>query len=51
MGNVVVSSGAIAYLGVFTAIFREQLVTEWQEKLTEVKVPTDIETATLHYGK
>jgi len=47
IGNVVVAAGGIAYLGVFTAKFREDLVKQWQECLVETNVPVDIKTATL----
>merc|ERR1711871_1271523 len=47
IGNVVASSGAIAYLGVFTAVFRTDLVKQWQDKLVETNVPTDVASATL----
>jgi len=39
VGDVLVSSGFVAYLGPFTPIFRRRLVGEWQEKLTSFKIP------------
>jgi len=39
IGDVLVSSGSIAYLGAFTADFRESLVKKWHAKLDEVKIP------------
>jgi dynein heavy chain len=47
MGNVVVASGSIAYLGVFTALYRQDLTKLWQDKLVETGVPTDLATATI----
>jgi len=47
VGNVLVASGGVAYLGVFTALFRKDLVTAWRAKLVELKLPTHMETATL----
>ena len=39
VGDVLVSSGFVAYLGPFTPTFRRRLVGEWQAKLTEFAVP------------
>ena len=39
-GDVLLSAGLIAYLGVFTAAFRTEIVKEWVEKTNEVKIPS-----------
>jgi dynein heavy chain len=39
VGDVLVSSGFVAYLGPFTPTFRKRLVVEWQKKLQDFKVP------------
>ncbi|XP_048258404.1 dynein axonemal heavy chain 1-like isoform X3 [Haliotis rufescens] len=38
-GDVLVSSGYIAYLGPFTGEYRQQMQVEWVEKLDKLKVP------------
>eukprot|EP01028_Stygiella_incarcerata_P004265 TRINITY_DN1920_c0_g2_i1.p1 TRINITY_DN1920_c0_g2~~TRINITY_DN1920_c0_g2_i1.p1 ORF type:complete len:4143 (+),score=1128.32 TRINITY_DN1920_c0_g2_i1:148-12576(+) len=38
-GDVVISSGVVAYLGAFTASYRDQVTTEWQRLLAERKIP------------
>lgn len=39
-GDVLVSSGIIAYLGAFTAAFRNQINNEWTQKAKDRKVPS-----------
>eukprot|EP00794_Sanderia_malayensis_P012733 gene12733-14038_t len=39
VGDIVISSGVIAYLGVFTGEYRISLVDEWKEELTKEKIP------------
>ena len=39
LGDVIVSAGTISYLGPFTADFRHELVTGWQEHLAELGIP------------
>jgi len=36
---VLIGSGVVSYMGPFTAVFRDRLVTEWIEKCAEKKVP------------
>eukprot|EP00494_Astrolonche_serrata_P032340 UN32609 len=38
VGDVVVSSGAIAYLGAFTAEYRDALYVQWRKKLVSLGV-------------
>jgi len=47
VGNVCAASGAIAYLGVFTAGYRGDLTSEWQNKLQELSLPVNLVSATL----
>jgi len=48
VGDVVVSSGVVAYNGPFTPLFRQELLDEWFGKMVELKVPhtpgADIQT-------
>jgi len=39
IGDVLVSSGFVAYLGPFTAEYRDNMVKEWISKLTAYEVP------------
>ena len=39
IGDVLISSGAIAYLGPFTSLFRQRLVQEWSAELIHLKLP------------
>jgi dynein heavy chain len=39
IGDVMVASGAVSYLGAFTGEYRTKLIHEWQEKLSEHNVP------------
>jgi dynein heavy chain, axonemal len=39
VGDALVSAGSIAYLGVFTPMFRQEVVAAWQEKLAELNIP------------
>jgi len=39
VGDVLVSSGSIAYLGAFTSAYRNALVSEWREALSRLAVP------------
>jgi dynein heavy chain len=41
VGNILVSSGVIAYLGVFTSSFREQCIREWVKLLQLKRIPCD----------
>ncbi|KAK3261161.1 hypothetical protein CYMTET_29916, partial [Cymbomonas tetramitiformis] len=38
-GDVLLSSGTIAYMGAFTAKFRDQAVTQWSKLCVERKIP------------
>ena len=38
-GDIIIASGSIAYLGAFTADFRESIVSKWIEKVIEEKIP------------
>lgn len=38
-GDVIVSAGTIAYLGAFTAQYRQELLELWCSKLAELKIP------------
>ena len=48
VGDVVVSSGVVAYNGPFTPSFRAELLDEWSKKMVELQVPhtpgADIQT-------
>lgn len=37
-GDILVSAGAIAYLGAFTANYREKLCSMWRDRLVELKI-------------
>jgi len=39
IGDIVISSGIIAYLGVFTSDYRQIAIESWTELLTEFKIP------------
>jgi len=39
LGDVVISSGSIAYLGAFTSTYRQTLVEEWRRILVSLKIP------------
>jgi len=39
VGDIVISSGFIAYLGVFTGEYRNRLVDEWKEELYKEEIP------------
>jgi len=39
VGDVLISSGVIAYLGVFTGEYRQQLIEEWMDELKAVQIP------------
>jgi dynein heavy chain len=39
-GDVLLSSGVIAYLGAFTATFRREVVAEWQEQAVARAIPS-----------
>ncbi len=38
-GDILVSSGIVAYLGPFTAVFRTQIVKEWSEMTLSKNIP------------
>ena len=38
-GDVLVSSGLLAYLGPFTAVYRQKQMNKWVEKLKELEIP------------
>eukprot|EP00606_Chrysophyceae_sp_TOSAG23-5_P000662 GSChrysophyteH2.ASY1.ANO1.84.1 assembled CDS len=39
LGDIIVCGGAVSYLGVFTAEFRSDLISEWQTALVKLKIP------------
>eukprot|EP00792_Barthelona_sp_PAP020_P009040 TRINITY_DN3265_c0_g4_i2.p1 TRINITY_DN3265_c0_g4~~TRINITY_DN3265_c0_g4_i2.p1 ORF type:complete len:4140 (+),score=1212.96 TRINITY_DN3265_c0_g4_i2:30-12449(+) len=39
VGDILISSGAIAYLGAFTSDFREKLINQWCKKLEMLNIP------------
>lgn len=39
MGDVFLSAASISYQGPFTGLFREEMITEWKEKMEELQVP------------
>jgi len=39
VGDVLVSCGTIAYLGAFTAVYRNSLTEQWRKKMVEVELP------------
>ena len=41
VGNMILASGCIAYIGAFTAQFRQQLISAWVDTCTEFDVPVD----------
>lgn len=38
-GDVLISSGMIAYLGAFTSVFREELAADWVQNCEEREIP------------
>jgi dynein heavy chain len=38
-GDVLISSGMIAYLGAFTSVFREELAADWVKNCEEREIP------------
>ena len=41
VGNIAVAAGAVAYLGPFTAPFRNEMISEWVETTKSLNVPVD----------
>jgi dynein heavy chain len=39
-GDVIISSGMIAYLGAFTPSFRNDIVVSWTKKVNEKRIPS-----------
>ncbi|PSN48405.1 hypothetical protein C0J52_12085 [Blattella germanica] len=39
IGDVLLSAGAVAYLGAFTVDYRQELMTEWNKLCLELKIP------------
>jgi dynein heavy chain, axonemal len=39
LGDVIISAATISYLGPFTAEFRNQLVSSWQQSLVDYNIP------------
>ncbi|XP_033097643.1 dynein heavy chain 7, axonemal-like isoform X2 [Anneissia japonica] len=49
-GDVLISSGLVAYLGAFTSVFRQEQIQEWFKKTKDMGIPCSLEfslTATL----
>jgi len=42
-GDILIASGILAYLGVFTTAYRSEAVTKWIDKLTTLQVPASKE--------
>jgi dynein heavy chain len=40
LGDVLISSGIIAYLGAFTSKYRETQIEDWYEKVVGLDIPT-----------
>ena len=40
-GDMVLAAGFVAYIGPFTAVYREQLVASWIKRCQEYKIPVD----------
>lgn len=38
-GDVLISSGMIAYLGAFTSVYREELAADWVTKCADKEIP------------
>jgi len=38
-GDVLISSGMIAYLGAFNSVFRERIAEDWVKKCAAKKIP------------
>jgi dynein heavy chain len=47
-GDIIIASGAIAYLGAFTADYRESIQNLWIEKILEEKIPCTEGTSLVH---
>ena len=39
IGDILISSGIISYLGAFTKAYREQIIYEWAKKIKDDKIP------------
>ena len=39
IGDILISSGIISYLGAFTKSYREQIIYEWAKKIKDDKIP------------
>ena len=39
IGDIMISSGIISYLGAFTKAYREQIILEWAKKIKDEKIP------------
>ena len=43
-GDIIIAAGSIAYLGAFTADFRESIIAAWSEKILDEKIPCTVGT-------
>lgn len=39
IGDILIASGIVAYLGAFNVLFRESLVTDWHNKCLAIEIP------------
>ena len=39
VGNILVASASVAYIGPFTAEYRNEMIRGWKEKCVELEIP------------
>lgn len=50
-GDILIASGIIAYLGVFTSQYRKEACDGWLQKLSDLKIPASKEFSLSNLGK
>ena len=50
-GDILIASGIIAYLGVFTGAYRKEACDGWLQKLSDLKIPASKEFSLSSLGK
>ena len=51
LGDILIASGIIAYLGVFTSQYRKEACDGWLQKLSDLKIPASKEFSLSSLGK
>ncbi|XP_067686354.1 dynein axonemal heavy chain 7-like [Haliotis asinina] len=47
-GDVLISSGIVAYLGAFTSAFRQEQALQWQKRVKEIGIPCSDDFSLIH---